>query len=130
MDGSKCCQTTTARRRSQNGMKTAVHCLKVVQTYNKYMGGFDQMEGTLYQVVAPDFLLLAGYGRCQQFCVMEAESTGKEKYTFVHVHLHREINWSSFVTTTQIVNWSPFPTRDIINPIIYFTGTSELLFCK
>lgn len=40
-------QTTTVQRRLRNGTKLDVHCPKVVETYNKYMGGVDRFDQML-----------------------------------------------------------------------------------
>lgn len=37
-------QTSTVRRRLRNGTKIDVQCPKVVETYNKYMGGVDKFD--------------------------------------------------------------------------------------
>lgn len=37
-------QTTTVRRRLRNGSQVNVHCPKVVETYNKFMGGVDRFD--------------------------------------------------------------------------------------
>lgn len=40
-------QTSTVERRLRNGTKITVHCPKVVETYNKYMGGVDRFDQLL-----------------------------------------------------------------------------------
>lgn len=40
-------QTTSVRRRLRNGSKIDVHCPKVVETYNKFMGGVDRFDQLL-----------------------------------------------------------------------------------
>lgn len=40
-------QTTTVSRRLRDGTRIDVHCPKVVETYNKYMGGVDRFDQML-----------------------------------------------------------------------------------